>query len=151
MITRIWHGKIKTTQERMYTQYITDTGIKDYLNTAGNMGVQILQKTEGDITHMYTITQWKDMKSIEAFAGKDVEKAKYYEEDEKYYWMPKTMLRIIKVTLFPIPKSTAISASLNNYTVAEAGRMKALKQSCRIQLKKQLLCDLCRACIPLPK
>jgi uncharacterized damage-inducible protein DinB/heme-degrading monooxygenase HmoA len=84
MITRIWHGKIKTAQERMYTKYITDTGIKDYLNTAGNMGVQILQKTEGDITHVYTVTQWKDMKSIEAFAGKDLEKAKYYEEDEKY-------------------------------------------------------------------
>ncbi|MCW3117329.1 MAG: antibiotic biosynthesis monooxygenase [Chitinophagaceae bacterium] len=84
MITRIWHGKTKTTDAVIYREFVIATGIKDYIATKGNKGAQIWQWTEGDITHIWTVSWWDHVESIKAFAGGDIEKAKYYDEDKKY-------------------------------------------------------------------
>ncbi|PWU01521.1 MAG: antibiotic biosynthesis monooxygenase [Bacteroidetes bacterium] len=84
MISRIWHGKTKTYHAEIYRHYVMETGIPGYLSTPGNLGAQIWQRQVGDITHIWTISWWKDYESIRAFAGEDFEKAKYYEEDKKY-------------------------------------------------------------------
>lgn len=84
MITRIWHGKTKKSDSKVYREYVTETGIRDYKSIKGNLGAQIWQGDEGDITHIYTVSWWEDYPSIKAFAGEDFEKAKYYDEDKKY-------------------------------------------------------------------
>lgn len=84
MITRIWHGKTKKEIADTYRQYVSDTGIKEYLETDGNLDTQIWQKDENGITHIWTVTRWKDFNSIKKFAGEDFQKAKYYPEDKKY-------------------------------------------------------------------
>lgn len=84
MITRIWHGRTQTAHAAVYRQYVIDTGIPDYLATPGNLGAQIWQRTEGDITHIWTVSWWDSYDHIKAFAGDDIEKARYYEEDKKY-------------------------------------------------------------------
>ncbi|HEX4851796.1 MAG TPA: antibiotic biosynthesis monooxygenase, partial [Puia sp.] len=84
MIVRIWHGRTRTSDAEVYRKYVMDTGIPEYTTTEGNMGAQIWQRQEGEITHIWTVSWWKDLKSIQSFAGINPEKAKYYEEDEKY-------------------------------------------------------------------
>ena len=84
MITRIWHGKTKTEFAEVYRQYVIDTGMRDYVMTPGNLGAQIWQRQNGDITEIWTVSWWKDYESIKTFAGEDFEKAHYYEEDKKY-------------------------------------------------------------------
>jgi heme-degrading monooxygenase HmoA len=84
MITRIWHGKTKTEVADEYREFVIATGIIDYKSTRGNRGAQIWQRREGDITHIWTVSWWDDYESIRAFAGDDVEKAHYYDEDKKY-------------------------------------------------------------------
>lgn len=84
MIARMWHGKTKTADAESYRQYVTETGIRDYTSIKGNLGAQIWQRQEGDITHTWTISWWQDYESIQAFAGKDFEQARYYEEDKKF-------------------------------------------------------------------
>jgi uncharacterized damage-inducible protein DinB len=84
MLTRIWHGKTKKEDADIYRQYVIDSGIQDYLNTEGNLDVQIWQRDEEDITHIFAVTQWENLGSIKTFAGDDFEKAKYYSEDKKY-------------------------------------------------------------------
>jgi len=84
MITRIWHGRTKTTDAELYRQFVIKTGIKDYTSTRGNLGVQIWQRREGDITHIWTVSWWDNSESIKAFAGDEIEKAKYYDDDKKY-------------------------------------------------------------------
>jgi hypothetical protein len=39
---------------------------------------------EGDVTHFLTITHWESLRTIEAFAGKDIARAKYYPEDAAF-------------------------------------------------------------------
>lgn len=84
MITRIWHGRTNTEHAATYRQYVADTGMKDYTDIPGNLGAQIWQRQEGDITHIWTVSWWDNYESIKAFAGDDFEKARYYEEDKKY-------------------------------------------------------------------
>lgn len=84
MITRIWHGRIKKEESDRYLQYVIDTGIKDYLDTKGNLSAQIWRNNEREITHILTVTQWDNIDSIKRFAGEEFTKAKYYPEDEKY-------------------------------------------------------------------
>jgi heme-degrading monooxygenase HmoA len=84
MITRIWHGRTRTTDAQEYREFVIKTGVADYKAVKGNLGVQIWQKEEGDVTHIYTVTWWENYESIKQFAGEDFEKAKYYEDDKKY-------------------------------------------------------------------
>jgi uncharacterized damage-inducible protein DinB len=84
MITRIWHGKTKKENADNYRQYVTDSGVKEYQQTDGNLDTQIWQKDEDGITHIWTVTQWKDFNSIKKFAGEDFQKAKYYPKDKEY-------------------------------------------------------------------
>ena len=57
----------------------------DYQLVKGNLGAQVWQKPEGDITHIWTLSWWEDFESIKAFAGEDMEKVKYDEEDKDYW------------------------------------------------------------------
>jgi heme-degrading monooxygenase HmoA len=84
MITRIWHGRTKVQDADAYLKYIQETGLRDYLSTAGNVSAKILRRIEKDICHFYTVTEWTDLDSIKRFAGDEYEKARYYPEDEKY-------------------------------------------------------------------
>ena len=84
MITRMCHGKVPTTKATAYRAFLNKRAIPDYRSVSGNISVHILERTESDITHFITLTFWKDMESIKAFAGEDVEVAKYYPEDKDF-------------------------------------------------------------------
>ena len=44
----------------------------------------VLQRREDDATHFITFSLWESLDAIRAFAGDDVEKARYYEEDKNF-------------------------------------------------------------------
>lgn len=84
MITRIWHGRVPASKAEAYRKFLNARAIPDYRSVMGNISVHILERSEGDITHFITLTFWKDMDSIKAFAGDDVDVAKYYPEDSDF-------------------------------------------------------------------
>ncbi len=84
MIVRMWHGKVPTSKAGAYREFVNQRAIPDYQSVAGNLSVHILERAEGDVTHFITLTFWKDLESIKAFAGEDVEAAKYYPEDKDF-------------------------------------------------------------------
>jgi heme-degrading monooxygenase HmoA len=84
MIVRMWHGKVPTSKAEAYRKFVNERAIPDYQSVDGNISVHILKRQEGDITHFITLTFWKDLDSIKAFAGEDVETAKYYPEDKDF-------------------------------------------------------------------
>lgn len=84
MIVRIWHGRTKTSDAEKYRQFVIETGIKEYASVNGNLGSQIWQRQEGEITHIWTVSWWQDFESIKAFAGENISTAKYYDDDKKY-------------------------------------------------------------------
>ena len=84
MIARIWHGRTRAADVDAYREYVERTGLPDYRATPGNRGAWLLTRVEGDVAHFVTLSFWDSLEAVRAFAGDDVEKARYYEEDKKY-------------------------------------------------------------------
>ena len=84
MIVRLWHGRVPASKAGAYRGFLNARAIPDYRSVEGNISVHILERSEGDITHFITLTFWEDMDGIKAFAGDDVETAKYYPEDRDF-------------------------------------------------------------------
>lgn len=84
MIARIWHGRTRTSDAKAYREFVINKGVPDYKAVKGNLGCQVWQREEGDITHIWTVSWWNNLESIQSFAGDDINKPKYYEEDNQY-------------------------------------------------------------------
>ncbi len=84
LVARLWHGVVPTERADAYTAYLRRTGGKDCRATPGNRGVQILRRREGGTTHFLFISFWESLDAIRAFAGEDIERARYYPEDRAY-------------------------------------------------------------------
>jgi hypothetical protein len=84
-ILRKWSGLIRTTDEEVYVAYIAKTGLKEYSQTSGNLGYQMLMRTLGDgSSEITTLSWWRDMDAISGFAGDNPERAVYYPEDDRF-------------------------------------------------------------------
>ncbi len=84
MIARIWHGRTATQKADEYLAFLQRRALPDYRATPGNLAAYILRRAEGDVTHFTTLTHWESRRVIEAFAGKDIARAKYYAEDSGF-------------------------------------------------------------------
>jgi heme-degrading monooxygenase HmoA len=84
MIVRMWHGRVPTSKAAPYRAFTNGRAIPDYRSVPGNISVHVLERAEGDVTHFITLTFWDSRESIRAFAGDDLEKAKYYPEDADF-------------------------------------------------------------------
>lgn len=83
-IARTWHGVVAKKHSEEYYQYLRQTGLEDYQSVKGNCGVFVLRRSKEKRTHFLLMTFWESYEVIKEFAGKEIEKARYYPEDEKY-------------------------------------------------------------------
>ncbi len=80
----MWHGRVPASKAGAYREFLNSRAISDYQSVEGNLSVHILERKESKITHFITLTFWRDWDSIRAFAGEDVDIAKYYPEDKDF-------------------------------------------------------------------
>jgi heme-degrading monooxygenase HmoA len=84
-ILREWRGVIRKTHRQEYVDYIKGTGLDDYRATPGNQGAAIaVRDLDQERTEVITLSWWDSLESIRAFAGDDIELARYYPLDDKY-------------------------------------------------------------------
>ena len=83
MIARVWHGVVPVEKAKGYAEYLADSdrGVRDYQNVAGNRGVCLMRRDEGNRVHFLLISFWDSRDSIKGYAGADIEKAQYFEYD----------------------------------------------------------------------
>jgi len=84
MIGRIWQGVTDASKADEYLEYLKKTGVPEYQETKGNLGVYVLRNVDGGRAHFLLLTLWESEEAIKRFAGADMDKAKYYPEDEKF-------------------------------------------------------------------
>jgi len=82
MIMRTWRGAVRPEEAEEYLQHQRDTGVRDYRETSGNLGVLVLRRPRGDLIEVTTVSLWTSMDAVKAFAGDDPEQAKFYPGDE---------------------------------------------------------------------
>ena len=84
MIARMWHGRVPAAKTAAYREFLRARAIPDYRAVLGNVSVRILERSDGGVTHFITLTLWQSLDSIAAFAGEQIEVAKYYPEDRDF-------------------------------------------------------------------
>jgi heme-degrading monooxygenase HmoA len=84
MVARIWHGKTSLEKFDAYTDFLKQVAIPDYQKTPGFQNLSFLRQIKEGEGHFTLITYWDAWQSIKSFAGHDIEKAKYYEEDKDF-------------------------------------------------------------------
>jgi hypothetical protein len=85
IVMRRWSSRIRTGDRVAYADYIRGTGGADYAATPGNLGFQMLMRDLGDgSSEVTTLSWWRSMGAIEAFAGADISRARYYPEDDRF-------------------------------------------------------------------
>jgi heme-degrading monooxygenase HmoA len=85
MIARMWRGVVHSEKLDDYVDVVEETGMDEYRRTPGNLGAQILTRDLGEgRSEIVTISWWPDEDHVRAFAGEEIEAAKYYPEDDPY-------------------------------------------------------------------
>ena len=84
MIARIWHGRVPAAKGDSYLEHMRTFAIPRYRAVPGNLAAYALRRFEGDVMHIDMLTFWESLESIKAFAGADVEKARYDDFDKDY-------------------------------------------------------------------
>lgn len=84
MIARMWHGMVPEALGDEYQDYLDATGVPGLKSTPGNLGVIILRRTKNGRVHFLLTSFWESLETISAFAGPDIEKARYYPRDDQY-------------------------------------------------------------------
>lgn len=82
MIIRTWRGAVRAHDADEYLQHQADTGVREYRETAGNLGVLVLRRPQEDLVEVTTVSFWTSMDAIKAFAGDNPEQAKFYPGDD---------------------------------------------------------------------
>jgi heme-degrading monooxygenase HmoA len=85
MIARMWRGWVRTAQVAEYVEIVERTGMSGYRATPGNRGAQLLTRDlEDGRTEIVTLSWWASLEDVKAFAGDEIDVAKYYPEDDEY-------------------------------------------------------------------
>ena len=84
VIARTWIGRTKAEDAEAYTKVVLETGIVDLKATPGNRGTLLLRRTDAEEAEFVLISLWDSFESIKAFAGEDVDTARYYPKDDPY-------------------------------------------------------------------
>ncbi|HUL26346.1 MAG TPA: hypothetical protein VLW44_11330 [Streptosporangiaceae bacterium] len=84
MIARIWRGAVRPDDAAAYASYIQQTGIEAYQKTPGNRGAWLLWRAAGELAEVLTVSFWESRQAIQGFAGRDIEQAVFYPEDDRF-------------------------------------------------------------------
>ncbi len=109
MIARVWHGVVPLEKADGYGEYLrgSDLGVRDYRRTPGNRGAWLFRRVEGDRAHFLLISLWESREAIKAYAGPDIERARYFPYDRECLVDPDSHVTHYEVLV--APESTVTS------------------------------------------
>jgi heme-degrading monooxygenase HmoA len=85
MIARRWRGRVRSADSDAYLAYMEQTGFAELRATPGNQGVIVFRsQPTGEGVDIEVTSLWDRLESIRAFAGDDLEAARFYPEDDRY-------------------------------------------------------------------
>ena len=84
-VLREWRALIRRELKDEYVAYVKKTGVAAYLATPGNLGASIaVRDIDDNRAEIVTLSWWGDLAEIRAFAGEDIDRARYFPEDDRF-------------------------------------------------------------------
>ena len=101
MIARVWFGRARAEDYDEYLAYLEESGVAELRRTKGNRGVMVLRRIEGDEAEFGVVSLWNSLEDVKAFAGEEVDVARYFPEDERYLLEETPRLKHYEVAVEP--------------------------------------------------
>ena len=101
IVARVWRGRVATSRADEYEKYLYNTGVLKIRSIAGNLGAEMLRRSDGDFTEFIVISYWPNREAIKAFAGQDIEKAHFLPRDREFLINPDEFVRHYDATSAP--------------------------------------------------
>jgi heme-degrading monooxygenase HmoA len=101
IVARMWRGRVATSRADEYEKYLYDNGVMKIRSIAGNLGAEILRRSDGDVTEFIVISYWPNREAIKAFAGQDIEKVRFLPRDREFLINPDEFVRHYDATSAP--------------------------------------------------
>lgn len=83
-VARRWHGRTPASLADEYARYLYEEGVRKLRAIEGNLGVQVLRQSRGEIVEFTTISYWESREAIQAYAGKDIARTHHLPRDPEY-------------------------------------------------------------------
>jgi heme-degrading monooxygenase HmoA len=107
MIVRVWQAEIRRELRDEYVEYVRKTGLSGYQGTAGNLGACLsVRDLDQQRSEIVTTSYWDSLGAIQAFAGDDIDSARYYPEDDRYLLTRPERVAHYTVIEFAAPKGS---------------------------------------------
>lgn len=84
MIARLWFGRTKAEDYDAYLAYLEESGVAALHATPGNRGVMVLRRLDGNEAEFGVMSFWDSLDDVKAFAGEDVDVARYFPDDDRF-------------------------------------------------------------------
>lgn len=81
MIARMWHRKVRSAKAATHREFVHGRPLSDCASVPDDVSVHLLERADGDITLLFTLTFWKNLNALRAFAGEEARSAEYHQED----------------------------------------------------------------------
>ncbi len=81
-IARIWRGATREEDSGGYREALR-SDLREVRSTDGNVGVFVLQRIQDGRSEFLFLSLWDSMDAVVGFAGQNVDRAVYFQEDER--------------------------------------------------------------------
>ncbi|HEX5523221.1 MAG TPA: hypothetical protein VFX53_07225 [Pedococcus sp.] len=99
MIARSWTGWTQSARAAEYERYMQEVALPGYSDVDGNRGVLMMRRevVGKPWTEFTMLSLWRDMASMEEFAGNDVGNAVFYDRDDEFLVDREWQVRVYEV------------------------------------------------------
>ena len=104
MIMRIWRGITAEERAEAYLEHLQQTALSKLAEQPGQCGAWVLRRVQGGQCEFQVLSLWKSEKALRAYAGKNPERAVYYDEDDKYLLDMEPLVRLYEVADTVMPQ-----------------------------------------------
>ena len=75
MILREWRGRASPSKAEAYPAHFRRNVLPELERVPGFLGAELGKRQAGDTIEYLVLTRWRDIAAIQAFAGRDIDKA----------------------------------------------------------------------------
>jgi len=104
MLMRIWRGITPEEQADAYLEHLQQTALPVLAEQKGQRGAWVLRRMQGGQCEFQVLSLWDSLKDLRAYAGKQPERAVYYDEDDKYLLDMEPLVRLYEVADTVVPR-----------------------------------------------
>jgi antibiotic biosynthesis monooxygenase (ABM) superfamily enzyme len=84
MIARVWRGATRAEHAQAYADYLERTGMQTARELPGARGTLVLRRSDGERAEFVTVLLFDSLEDVRAFAGDELERARFFPEDDRY-------------------------------------------------------------------